>query len=359
VDTRSRSQTPTILRSSNDDVEHVNRRNPTQPDFSSASFTSDQVVDNVLHMPDGFDEKLVEVCTKFTPIHGANCTQVLNKFKKHVTLEDLNQFLRMNGTTGIFTCSFEETLKQFKGLVSSKAECGSGDIEYKMSEPNFWMNKLFYNLELYGYGRSVNVYKADKAYTKLTIAHYRVLCDVIFNICPSSVNEITSDLFRDKKIMTQLIKTNLDVLMNIKFDLRSLVGPPKINRKLAREAYEKGLAAYEMGLASYFTANTSSMDTAQACIVPDTANTSSMDTAQVCIVPDTPIHRCSTCPPISCNDSTCCCAPSVNRVSTNTEFEDDTPSAVNTDSTNIVFEDDTPSVARMFLYSLFITPQSP
>ena len=169
--------------------------------------------------------------------------------------------------------------------------------------------------------------------------------------------------------MIQFIKENLDSLMNIKFDLGSLVDPPKINRNLARQAYEKGLPLYDTANTSSMdtaqvcivpnTANTSSMDTAQACIVPDTANTSSMDTAQVCIVPDTPIHRCSTCPSISCNDSTCCCAPSVNRVSTNTEFEDDTPSAVNTDSTNIVFEDDTPSVARMFFYSLFITPQSP
>ena len=348
--TRSRSHIATILRSSNDDVEHVHRRNPTQPDFSSTSFTSDEVVDNVLYMPDGFDEEMVKECMNYSVVRSDHWTR---QFKKLVSIEDLHQFLRMNGTTNILSSvQPEETLKHFQGLVKSKAECGVGDIEYKMSDPNFWMNKLLYNLKLYGGRRSENVKTNQVAYRKLTIIHYRVLCDVIFNICPGLVNEQTSDIFKEKNRMIQLIKTNLDDLMNIKFDLRKFLDLPKISRKSARDAYMKDSP-------SNFTANTSSMDAAQVCIVPDTANTSSMDTGQVFIVPDTPMHRCSTCPSIFGNDSTCCCAPSVNRVSTNTEFEDDTPSAINSDSTNIVFEDDTPSVARMFLYSLFITPQSP
>ena len=336
VDTRSRSQIPTCIRSSNADVAHVHRRNPTQPDFSSASIPRDQVVDNVLHMPDGFDEKLVQECMEFTIVHGAGIrSDHLKQFQERVTITDLNQLLRMNDILPFGT--FEDLLKQFKDLLRSKADVQDDVIVYKTSDPNYYMNKLFHNLKTYGSVRMGNVKNNPIAYKKLTLVQYQVLVDIVYQVSSSLRNKPSRELTKNRRSMQQLIIANLDSLMNIKFDLGSLVRPSRISRKLARQAYEKGLPSY---------------------VGSDTANTCSSDTAHVYTVSNTPTHRCSTCPSIPCNDTTCGCAPSVNRVSTTAIFEDDTPSAVNTFATNIVSEDDTPSVARMFLV-LFLYTTSP
>ena len=307
VATRSLSQLQTTIRSSNDDVTHLSRRHSFQPDFTSASVTGDLVSDNVVLLPHGFDANMVQQCMEFRV--DCNDAQTVrrgigNLIEKFLTQADLNQFLRMNGILPFEP--FADMLVQMQGFIKSKEELQGVDIDYQTSSPSHWMNKLFYNMKSYGVVRSRTLRIEKAKYEKLSVHQLKALRAVV-SITGTTSQERTKQ-WREigcssKPDLIKFITENLDSVLNSNFDIGSIVSTPiGTSKNAAKEAYLKSVPS---------------------CSDPIQTNTCHMVT-----VPATPNPRSNPCVSISCNDFTCCSAPTLNADSTNSvSVGDDTPSA--------------------------------